>query len=402
MTEHSTHDVKYVITLDADTSLPQGSANRLVATLAHPLNHAEFAADGRSVVAGYTVLQPRVAIKPTSANRSLFSQIFSGNAGFDLYSFAVSDVYQDLFGEGSYVGKGIYDVAAFERSLAGQVRQNTLLSHDLFEGIYGRAALVTDIVLYEEYPSRYLVYARRLRRWIRGDWQLLPWLFPIVRTQNGMARNRLSTINLWKVFDNLRRSLLPPTLLALLAAGWLFLPGSPLVWTLLVLLPSALPIAAQTVRHGQHNLGRLTLKQIFEPTRLPLTRWALAILFLPYEALLMLSAIGTTLTRLLIARKHLLQWTTAANAARSFGLNKRYETWVEMAASLVFDRSAGDCHRHFQPSRAMGGIAPAGCLADRSTNRLHDQPARDPHHHAALGSSAQASPPPGTPHLGIF
>ena len=179
------HDIKYVITLDADTSLPQGSANRLIATLAHPLNHAEFAADGRSVVAGYTVLQPRVAIKPTSANRSLFSQIYAGNAGFDLYSFAVSDVYQDLFGEGSYVGKGIYDVAAFERSLAGQVRQNTLLSHDLFEGIYGRAALVTDIVLYEEYPSRYLVYARRLRRWIRGDWQLLPWLFPFVRTENG-------------------------------------------------------------------------------------------------------------------------------------------------------------------------------------------------------------------------
>ena len=227
-----------MITLDADTSLPQGSANRLIATLAHPLNHAEFAADGRSVIAGYTVLQPRVAIKPTSANRSLFSQIFAGNAGFDLYSFAVSDVYQDLFGEGSYVGKGIYDVAAFERSLAGQVRQNTLLSHDLFEGIYGRAALVTDIVLYEEYPSRYLVYARRLRRWIRGDWQLLPWLFPIVHTENGMAPNRLSIINLWKIFDNLRRSLLPPTLLALLAAGWLFLPGSPLVWTLLVLLPS--------------------------------------------------------------------------------------------------------------------------------------------------------------------
>jgi cyclic beta-1,2-glucan synthetase len=327
--------IKYVITLDADTSLPQGSANRLIATLAHPLNHAEFAADGRSVVAGYTVLQPRVAIKPTSANRSLFSQIFAGNAGFDLYSFAVSDVYQDLFGEGSYVGKGIYDVAAFERSLAGQVRQNTLLSHDLFEGIYGRAALVTDITLYEEYPWRYMVYARRMRRWIRGDWQLLPWLFPIVHTKKGIAPNRLSTINLWKVFDNLRRSLLPPTLLALLAAGWLFLPGSPLVWTLLVLLPSALPIVAQTVQHGKHNFGRLTFKQILKPIRLPLTRWALAILFLPYEALLMLGAIGTTLIRLLIARKNLLQWTTAANASRAFGLNAHYETWSEMTASLV-------------------------------------------------------------------
>ncbi len=343
-------DVKYVITLDADTSLPQGSANRLIATLAHPLNHAEFSADGRSVVAGYTVLQPRVAIKPTSANRSLFSQIFAGNAGFDLYSFAVSDVYQDLFGEGSYVGKGIYDVAAFERSLAGQVRQNTLLSHDLFEGIYGRAALVTDITLYEEYPWRYMVYARRLRRWIRGDWQLLPWLFPIVRTQNGMAPNRLSIINLWKIFDNLRRSLLPPTLLALLIAGWLFLPGSPLVWTLLVLLPSALPIAAQTVQQGNHNHGRLTLKQLLKPTRLPLTRWALAIIFLPFEALLMLGAIRTTLARLLIARRHLLQWTTAANASRSFGLNAHYETWGEMAAPLIFTILLGISTAIFNPS----------------------------------------------------
>jgi len=329
-------DIKYVITLDSDTSLPQGSANQLIATLAHPLNHAEFAADGRSVVAGYTVLQPRVAIKPTSANRSLFSQIFAGNAGFDLYSFAVSDVYQDLFGEGSYVGKGIYDVAAFERSLAGQVRQNTLLSHDLFEGIHGRAALVTDIVLYEEYPWRYLVYARRLRRWIRGDWQLLPWLFPLVNTQNGMAPNRLSIINLWKIFDNLRRSLLPPTLLALLAAGWLFLPGPPLIWTLLVLLPPALPIGAQIVRHGRHNFSRLSLRQIFKPIQLPFIRWVLAIVFLPYEGLLMLGAIRTTLTRLLIARKNLLQWTTAANTARSFGSKAQYEVWGEMATSIIF------------------------------------------------------------------
>ncbi|HBG74849.1 MAG: hypothetical protein A2X25_07890 [Chloroflexi bacterium GWB2_49_20] len=343
-------DVKYVITLDADTSLPQGSANRLIATLAHPLNHAEFSADGRSVIAGYTVLQPRVAVKPTSANRSLFSQIFSGNAGFDLYSFAVSDVYQDLFGEGSYVGKGIYDVAAFERSLAGQVRQNTLLSHDLFEGIYGRAALVTDIVLYEEYPSRYLVYARRLSRWIRGDWQLLPWLFPIVRTQNGLAPNRLSIINLWKVFDNLRRSLLPPTLLMLLAAGWLFLPGSPLVWMLLVLLPSALPIAVQTISKGRHNLERLTLKQLFEPTRIPLMRWAFAIIFLPHEALLMLGAIGTTLTRLFFERKNLLQWTTAANTARSYKLNEHYKTWSEMAASLVFTVLLGIAITIFNPA----------------------------------------------------
>jgi cyclic beta-1,2-glucan synthetase len=328
-------EVKYVITLDADTSLPQGTANRLVATLAHPLNQAQFSADGRSVVAGYTVLQPRVSIKATSANRSLFSQIFSGNAGFDLYSFAVSDVYQDLFGEGSYVGKGIYDVAAFERSLDGQVRQNTLLSHDLFEGSYGRAALVTDIVLYEEYPARYLVYVRRLRRWIRGDWQLLPWLLPLVRTKTGLAPNRLSIINLWKIFDNLRRSLLPPTLLALLAAGWLILPGSPLAWTILVLLPAALPIVAQTIEQGQHNHRRLSLKQLLKPTRLPLIRWALAVLFLPYETFMMLGAIRTTLARLLIGRKHMLQWTTAANSARVVSLKPNFETWFEMTGGLL-------------------------------------------------------------------
>ena len=342
-------EVKYVITLDADTSLPQGSANRLIATMTHPLNHAEFSDDGRSVVAGYTVLQPRVAIKPTSANRSLFSRIFTGSAGYDLYSFAVSDVYQDLFGEGSYVGKGIYDVAAFERSLAGQVRQNTLLSHDLFEGIYGRAALVTDIVLYEEYPSRYLVYARRLRRWIRGDWQLLPWLFPIVRTQKGMAPNRLSTINLWKIFDNLRRSLMPPTLLALLAAGWLYLPGSPFAWTMLVLLPSVLPIVVQAVQHVRHNHGQLSIKQLFDPIRLPITRWALAILFLPNETLLMLGAIGTTLTRLLIKRRNLLQWTTAANVARLSKLRSHYETWVEMVSSLVLSVLLGILVAIFNP-----------------------------------------------------
>jgi cyclic beta-1,2-glucan synthetase len=343
-------EVKYVITLDADTSLPQGSANRLIATLAHPLNHAEFAPDGRSVIAGYTVLQPRVDIKPTSANRSPFSQNFAMNTGFDLYSFAVSDVYQDLFGEGSYVGKGIYDVAAFERSLAGQVRQNTLLSHDLFEGIYGRAALVTDIILYEEYPSRYLVYAHRLRRWIRGDWQLLPWLFPTVRAKNGMALNRLSVINRWKIFDNLRRSLLPPTLLALLAAGWLFLPGSPLVWTLLVLLPSVLPIVVQAVQQGKRNLERLTLKKFFEPTRLPLIRWALSILFLPYEALLALSAIGVTIARMFIFHKHMLQWTTAARAARSNRLNSRYGSWAEMGFSSFLSILLGITVAIFNPT----------------------------------------------------
>jgi len=328
------HEIKYVITLDTDTSLPRDSATRLIATLAHPLNRAEFAADGRSVSAGYTVLQPRVEIKPTSANRSLFSQIYAGNSGFDLYTLAVSDVYQDLFGEGSYVGKGIYDVAAFAKSLRGQIRENTLLSHDLLEGIFGRAALVTDVIFYEEFPSRYLIYGRRLRRWIRGDWQLLPWLFPIAQTRKGIAPNRLSIINRWKIIDNLRRSLLAPTLFVLFIAGWLVLPGSPVVWTLLTILTPALPIAAQFFQNLKQNIGRLSIKGLFGPVKLPAMRWALAIWFLPYETLLALNAIGITLIRVFILRKHLLQWATAAQLARSF-INTRHRTWWEMGGSIT-------------------------------------------------------------------
>lgn len=329
-------DVKYVITLDADTSLPQGSAARLVATLAHPLNRAEFAPDGRAVVAGYTILQPRVEIKPTSANRSRFTQIFAGDVGFDLYTLAVSDVYQDLFGEGSFVGKGIYDVAAFEKSVRGQILENTLLSHDLFEGIHGRAALVTDVILYEEYPARYLGYARRMRRWIRGDWQLLPWALNRTPTLDGAPKNRISFINRWKVFDNLRRSLVPPTMMATLAAAWLgWLPGSPLIWSLLVLLLPALTVMAQIYVDFGDRVGKVPVSRMFDAARSAATRWAMAITFLPYESFLALGAIAVTLVRVFITRRHLLQWTTAAHTARLFRLNSRYEIQAEMAVSLV-------------------------------------------------------------------
>ena len=343
------HEIKFVITLDADTSLPQDSAARLIATLAHPLNQAEFSEDGRSISAGYTVLQPRVEIKPTSANRSLFSRIYAGNAGFDLYTLAVSDVYQDLFGEGSYVGKGIYDVAAFARSIKGQVEENTLLSHDLLEGIFGRAALVTDVILYEQYPARYLIHARRLRRWIRGDWQLLPWLFSIAKTRNGAAPNRLFLIDRWKIFDNLRRSLLAPTYLALFVAGWLALPGSPILWTLLALLTPTLPIAAQTFQNVRQNIGLSSLKNLIEPARLPVMRWALAIIFLPYETSLALNVIGITLIRLFVVRKHMLQWTTAAQLARSF-MNTRHRNWWQITATIVFNILLGTAIAMINPS----------------------------------------------------
>lgn len=243
-------------------------------------------------------------------------------------------------------------MAAFARSLRGQVRENTLLSHDLLEGIFGRAALVTDVILYEEYPARYLVYARRMRRWIRGDWQLLPWLFPITQTRNGIAPNRLSIIDRWKIIDNLRRSLLAPTLFLFFAMGWLAFPGSPVVWTFLTLLTPALPVIVQTLQNMGRSAGRLSLKGLLEPTRLPAMRWALAVIFLPYEALLALSAIGITLIRLFIVRRHMLQWTTAAQFARSL-VNTRHTTWWDMVASTVLNVLLGTAIVMIHPSALL-------------------------------------------------
>ncbi len=325
-------DVRFVITLDADTVMPRGAVQRLIATLAHPLNRAQFDEETGNVVAGYTILQPRTEIKPTTVNRSRFTRIFAGDLGLDLYTRAVSDVYQDLFGEGIYVGKGIYDVAAFERSLHRRVPENALLSHDLFEGIHGRAALVTDSVLYEDYPPTYLTYAQRLHRWVRGDWQLLPWLAPRVpREGGGSFPNRLSLIDRWRILDNLRRSLQAPALLILFAVSWSLLPGPAWLWTLLTLALSAMPVLSGSLTW----LSRRLQEEEEEGGRLQLSaeaaRWLLALVFLPYEALLMIDAILTTLVRLFITRKRLLQWTSAAHTVRIFGHESRIQLlWRRM------------------------------------------------------------------------
>jgi len=328
--------VRYVITLDADTELPLGSASRLVGALAHPLNRAEFQAgedaDVSRVTAGYTILQPRTEVKPVSASQSLFTQIFSGDAGLDLYTRAVSDVYQDLVGEGSYVGKGIYDVDAFERSLAQRIPDNTLLSHDLLEGLHGRAGLVTDIIVYEDYPPSYLVQASRMHRWMRGDWQLLPWLGARVpHTQKGSSPNPLPIIGRWKIVDNLRRSLLAPILVLLLAAGWVWLPGSSLLWTLVAALTLAIPLLSSVlggIIEGMRTTSWLGFARAAGP---PCWRWLLALTFLPFEALLALDAIGRTLYRMIVSRRQLLEWTTAARAARLFKEeDSLLTTWVRM------------------------------------------------------------------------
>ncbi|MBU1397205.1 MAG: cyclic beta 1-2 glucan synthetase, partial [Gammaproteobacteria bacterium] len=254
--------IQYVITLDTDTQLPRDAARTLVGNLAHPLNRPVYDAAKGRIVEGYAILQPRASISLTSAGQSHFARLFAGDSGLDPYTREVSDVYQDVFGEGSFIGKGIYDVDAFRQAVDGRFPENLILSHDLLESGYARSALVTDVELIEEHPASIAIEASRRHRWIRGDWQLAGWLLPRVPGPSNGARakrqaNPLSALSLWKLFDNLRRSLVPPALLALLAGGWLLGPGPGWLWTLLVvaviLLPSLLSAAIELVRKPEER-----------------------------------------------------------------------------------------------------------------------------------------------------
>src|SRR6185503_549616 len=235
--------VRYVITLDTDTQLPRDAARKLVGAAIHPLNRPNLDPGDRLVTRGYGIVQPRVSISLVSASRSRFARIFSGNTGIDPYTTAVSDVYQDLFGEGNFTGKGLYDVDAFQAALTERVPENKLLSHDLFESLFARAALITDIELLDDYPASYDTYAKRQHRWTRGDWQILRWLFPTIPDASGRKiRNPLPLISRWKILDNLRRSLVAPSMFLWLLAAWTLLPGSPLLWSLFVVITIAFPV----------------------------------------------------------------------------------------------------------------------------------------------------------------
>ena len=334
--------VRYVVTADADTRLPPGSVNRLVGTLAHPLNRPRFDPGTGRVRAGYTVLQPRVEIAPENAAGTPFTRYFAGDTAIDIYSRAVSDVYQDLFGSGIFVGKGIYDVAAFERSLRGRIPEGSILSHDLIEGLHGRAGLASDIIVYEGFPSGYLDHARRWHRWVRGDWQLLPWLLPRVPGRGGgRLANRLSLLDRWKITDNLRRSLVSVSLVALALAGWLLLPGSPWVWTALtVAVPGAYlftDLVTGLARGRRRGVVMSTMRQLRDHAG----RWALAVVFLVNDAALAADAIARTLRRL-VARRRLLEWTSAAHvAARFAALDPHRAAWREMWPSPAFALLAG-------------------------------------------------------------
>ncbi len=312
--------VRYIITLDSDSQLSRDVGKKLVATISHPMNRPVIDESINRVVRGYAFIQPRVTISLTSATSSPFAQLFSGQAGLDPYTNVVSEVYQDLFGEGSFWGKGIYDVEAFEHVLRGRVPENTLLSHDLFEGSFARVALASDVELYDDFPSRYMAYSKRLHRWVRGDWQLLPWLLPHVPTQEGKARSHISWLSWWKMFDNLRRSLVPPACLLALIGGWFFLPGGPLVWTTLVLIVISFPVftglaAVFALPSVGISLGGF-LGDIGRDLWRNTIRAVLAITFLPHQAALMLHAVSITLYRVFISHTHLLEWEPAERAER--------------------------------------------------------------------------------------
>lgn len=310
------YDVKYVITLDSDTLLPRDSAWKLVATMAHPLNRPEYDVRKRRVTAGYGVLQPRVDSSIAVATTSLYLNMQGGVSGIDPYTRVSSDVYQDLFQEGSFIGKGIYDVDVFELTFRDLFQENRILSHDLLEGCYVRSGLVSDVFLYEENPSRYESDLRRHHRWIRGDWQIAGWILPFVRTGKGhLIKNKLSALSRWKITDNLRRSLVPISLLSLLLLGWFVLPF-PWFWTAavstIILLPPLLAIGWQLL----HKPADLTVKahvaEVAGYLKITLIRFVFSLSILPYEALQYADAILRTLWRMTITRRRLLEWTSSA------------------------------------------------------------------------------------------
>ncbi len=315
--------VRFVLTLDTDTELPRGTAYRLVGAMAHPLNQAIIDPRGNIVTAGYGILQPRVGISVQSAARSRLASIYSGQTGFDIYTRATSDVYQDLNGEGIFTGKGIYEVQILNQVLEHRFPRNALLSHDLIEGAYARAGLVSDVEVIDDYPSHYSAYNRRKHRWLRGDWQIVNWLFGRVPDENGRrVPNPISFLSRWKILDNLRRSLVEAGMFLLFVLGWTVLPGKPIYWTLITvailfvppwfefafsIVRALMSLRLNPIRDAFIALGTATLSEF------------LTLTFLAHQTLLSTDAVLRTFYRRVVSRQRLLQWETAAEAEMGTG-----------------------------------------------------------------------------------
>ncbi len=333
---------RFVITLDSDTQMPRDTAGRLVGAIAHPLNRPRFDPETGRVLEGYGVLQPRVNFHLTAATHSYFARLLASGGGIDPYSTAASDSYMDLYGIGSFTGKGVYELDVFERATGDVFPENRILSHDLIEGNFARCGLLSDTEVFDDFPARYHAYARREHRWIRGDWQLLPWLGPKVPLPHGGARpNPLPILERWKLLDNLRRSLTAPALVLMLALGWTVMPGSPWVWSAVALLVLAQPVlkwlTASTVgvlrswsigpfRGWKENLTSMGGQAL------------LSLAFLPDQARSAIDAIVRTLYRQFVSRERMLEWETAASTEQRLGGGLRdfaRSMWQASAVALL-------------------------------------------------------------------
>ncbi len=336
-------DVRYIITLDSDTILPMGMARKMVGTMAHPLNKPLIDRQRGIVTGGYGIMQPRIDVENESSNKSLFSRIFTGQEGIDPYANAISDVYQDMFGEGIFTGKGIYDLKAFQSILKNTIQEDAILSHDLLEGSYMRTGLVADLRLADSFPSKYNSYSDRLHRWVRGDWQLFPMLSGRIPDHSSQGRgndqnlsnshnhshgrshsrsrdmisNPLSLLSRWKMLDNLRRSLVAPALMLLVVLGYCVLPGNIYFWLGIFFAVQAFPFITALMgyllsgRFGSYRVRRYM--PVMHGLKSAFLQGLLNVIFLPYQALLALNAVTVTLTRVFFTRKNLLEWVTSAD-----------------------------------------------------------------------------------------
>lgn len=306
-------DVVHVMTLDADTRMMRDAVDRLVGKLCHPLNRPVI--DGGKVVAGYSILQPRVTPSLTTGDEASFLQrVFSANRGIDPYVFAVSDLYQDVFGEGSFTGKGLYHIDALEAALAGRIAENEVLSHDLLEGALAQSALVTDVEVVEDYPTRYSVDASRQHRWARGDWQLLGYIFD--------PKSGVPALSRWKMIDNLRRSLTPIFWVMATIAGWTLLPFTQAAqWQALLILAlfmaPTFDIVDSVLPKSREMTARGHFTALARDAAFGTALVALRVVLMAHSAWMMGDAIVRTLYRMFVSRQNLLEWRTASQAYKT-------------------------------------------------------------------------------------
>ncbi len=359
--------IRFVITLDTDTILARESARKFAAAMSHPLNRAcRDKASGR-ITAGYGILQPRMVVNLPSSNRSRYAKLWGSETGLDPYTRAVSDVYQDVFGEGSFIGKGIYDVDTFEEALKDRFPEDRILSHDLLEGCYARAGLLSDVQMYEDFPASYVVDQRRRHRWIRGDWQIASWILPWVPGAAGKTvRNPISMLSRWKILDNLRRSLIAPGLMALLIGGWLLVPFG-WRWTAgvlaLLLVTPIMTAVADLLRKPAESTAIQHVDGVLRAASRHLVQTGLSLACLPYEAQISLDAIVRTVLRVVFTHRRRLEWNPASGT-------KRQDPDASGGASLKGATSVLTDFCATMWSAPVSAVATLGCLAAFSPHAL--------------------------------